>query len=47
VISIELEDVPGGGTRNQSSTSVLERETMLAREYIAALCEEVGIIVET
>jgi sugar phosphate isomerase/epimerase len=47
VISIELEDVPGSGSRNQSSTSVLERETVLARDYIAVLCTELGIPIAT
>jgi sugar phosphate isomerase/epimerase len=43
VISIELEDVPGTGNRDQSSTPVLDRETMLAKDYLAALCQELGI----
>jgi hypothetical protein len=46
VISIELEDVPGTGSRNQSSTPVLDHETMLARDYLAELCQELGIPVE-
>ena len=45
VISIELEDVPGSGTRDQSSTSRLERETMLTRDYLTLLCSDLGISV--
>lgn len=47
VISIELEDVPGTGTREQTSTGALDRETALARDYLAALCEELDITIET
>jgi sugar phosphate isomerase/epimerase len=46
VISIELEDVPGTGTRAQSSTGALDRETALARDYLAALGQELGITFE-
>lgn len=46
VISIELEDVPGTGTRDQHSTGVLDQETMLARDYLSALCAELGIEIE-
>jgi sugar phosphate isomerase/epimerase len=46
VISIELEDVPGTGTREQTSTGALDRETALARDYLAALCEELDITIE-
>lgn len=45
VISIELEDVPGSGLRTDSSTPSLDRETVLAKRYLAALCEELGIAV--
>jgi len=47
VISIELEDVPGSGHRDQGSTSVLDRETVLAKDYISALCQTLDIRVET
>lgn len=47
VISIELEDVPGTGRSGRSSTSALDRETVLARDYLVDLCEELGITVET
>ena len=46
VISIELEDVPGRGTRDQSSTGALDRETMLAKDYLVPLCQELHIRVE-
>jgi sugar phosphate isomerase/epimerase len=47
VISIELEDVPGVAHRDVASTPALDTEVTLAREYLAALCAEVGIDVET
>ena len=46
VISIELEDVPGSGTRDQASTGRLEHETELSRIYLTDLCAELGIVVE-
>lgn len=45
VISIELEDVPGSGMR-EDSTPILDRETALSRDYLVVLCEELGITVE-
>lgn len=45
VISIELEDVPGSGLRADSSTPALDRETVLAKEYLTALCADLGIAV--
>ena len=47
VVSIELEDVPGTGSRTQQSTGRLDEETMLARDYIAAICDDLGIPVES
>jgi sugar phosphate isomerase/epimerase len=46
VLSIELEDVPGVAHRGVASTPALDKEVTLAREYLAALCGEVGILVE-
>ena len=46
VISIELEDVPGTGRRDQTSTGVLDRETLLAKDYIRQICQELDIFVE-
>jgi sugar phosphate isomerase/epimerase len=46
VISIELEDVPGTGRRDQQSTGALDRETMLAKDYLIPLCAELDIRVE-
>jgi hypothetical protein len=46
VISIELEDVPGSGLRAEQSTRMLDRETALARDYLAGLCRELKIAVE-
>ena len=47
VISIELEDVPGTGHRDQRSTSVLDQETVLAKDYLSALCQTLDIRIET
>jgi sugar phosphate isomerase/epimerase len=47
VISIELEDVPGTGRRDQSSTSALDRETRLAKDYLSAICVELNIVIDT
>jgi hypothetical protein len=46
VVSIELEDVPGSGLRAEQSTRVLDRETALARDYLAGLCRQLNITVE-
>ena len=46
VISIELEDVPGVARPGQPSTEALDREFLLAKEYLSGLCQELGIIVE-
>lgn len=46
VISIELEDVPGSGLRADNSTPALDRETVLAKAYLAALCGQLGIGVD-
>jgi sugar phosphate isomerase/epimerase len=46
VVSIELEDVPGSGLRAEQSTRVLDRETALARDYLAGLCRQLNIAVE-
>lgn len=46
VLSIELEDVPGVARPNQESTPALDREVTLSREYLAELCQEVGIQIE-
>ena len=52
VISIELEDVPGvsrppvPGQAGQPSTEALDREYLLAKEYLLGLCQELGILVE-
>jgi sugar phosphate isomerase/epimerase len=47
VISIELEDVPGVAHRGVASTPALDSEVTLARDYLSALCAEVGIQVQT
>ena len=47
VISIELEDVPGTGHGNQPSTEALDRETVLAKDYLLGLCQELDILIET
>jgi sugar phosphate isomerase/epimerase len=47
VLSIELEDVPGVSTPNRPvATPALDPEVRMARDYLAALCGEVGIRVE-
>lgn len=46
VISIELEDVPGVGRLGEASTSALDHETKLAKDYIAAICAELDIALE-
>lgn len=47
VISIELEDVPGVAHRGIASTPALDSEVTLARDYLAHLCQAVGIFIET
>ena len=47
VISIELEDVPGVATSRQESTPALDREVQMSRDYLAELCQVVGIQVES
>jgi sugar phosphate isomerase/epimerase len=46
VISIELEDVPGTGSRGTRSTNVLDQETALAKDYLTAICDELDIPIE-
>jgi sugar phosphate isomerase/epimerase len=43
VLSLELEDVPGAGKRNQDSSEALDRETRLAIAYLTAICDQEGI----
>jgi sugar phosphate isomerase/epimerase len=45
VISIELEDVPGVSRPGKAGSEAHDREVTLAREYLANLCQEVGIAV--
>jgi sugar phosphate isomerase/epimerase len=47
VISIELEDVPGVAHRGVASTPALDHEVTLARNYLAELCQEIGIAIES
>jgi sugar phosphate isomerase/epimerase len=47
VISIELEDVPGVAHHGVASTPALDREVTMARAYLAELCQEVDIAVES
>ncbi len=46
VLSIELEDVPGVATPRQESTPALDREVVMSRDYLAELCQVVGIKLE-
>jgi sugar phosphate isomerase/epimerase len=46
VLSIELEDVPGVAHAGQVSTAAFDRENLLAKAYLTAICQEVGIDVE-
>lgn len=46
VISIELEDVPGVSRPGQESTSALDQEVVLSRQYLEELCKELDITVE-
>jgi sugar phosphate isomerase/epimerase len=43
VLSIELEDVPGVARAGQTSTAAFDRENLLAKAYLGALCQEIGI----
>ena len=43
VLSIELEDVPGVARAGQTSTAAFDREVLLAKDYLSALCQEIGI----
>jgi len=45
VISIELEDVPGVSRPGQPSTAAFDREMVLSKDYLAGLCQELGIVV--
>jgi hypothetical protein len=45
VLSIELEDVPGVARAGQTSTTAFDRENLLAKDYLSALCQEIGIAV--
>ena len=45
VLSIELEDVPGVAHVGQTATAAFDRETLLAKAYLAQLCEELGILI--
>ena len=46
VISLELEGVPGASHPGQPSTDAVDREYLLAKEYLSGLCQEVGIHIE-
>jgi len=46
VISIELEDVPGVSRPGQPSTEAFDREMVLSKDYLARLCQELGIVIE-
>jgi sugar phosphate isomerase/epimerase len=43
VLSIELEDVPGVARAGQTATAAFDREVLLAKAYLSALCQEIGI----
>jgi len=46
VLSIELEDVPGVARSGQTASPAFDQEVLLAKAYLAQLCEELGIPIE-